>query len=83
MPKCGSNFLSVQEKVIAMYNYETEEGSIESNGLDEQPSKNSVWLAFAKSAGIVGIRKKKSSVKESIENERVFIYNDRRYNGIS
>lgn len=42
MPKCGSNFLSVQEKVIAMYNYETEEGSIESNGLDEQPSKNSV-----------------------------------------
>ena len=35
------------------------------------------------STDIVVIRRKKSSVKESIENERVFIYNDRRYNSIS
>ena len=38
-PKCGSNFFSVQEKVIAIYNFEAEEGVIEFDCVEDQPSK--------------------------------------------
>lgn len=38
-PKCGSKYFSVQEKVIAVYNYEAEDGVIEFDGMISLSSK--------------------------------------------
>lgn len=38
-PKCGSDFFSIQERVIVIYNYEAEEGVIEFDCLEDQALK--------------------------------------------